>query len=68
MSGLEIVRVPVLSDNYAWLIHDTKTGEVAVVDPGEATPVLAAAKARDWTVSRSGRRTGIPITPAATRR
>ena len=52
MSGLEIVRVPVLSDNYAWLIHDTKTGEVAVVDPGEATPVLAAAKARDWTISQ----------------
>ena len=20
--GIEIVRVPVLSDNYAWLIHD----------------------------------------------
>jgi hydroxyacylglutathione hydrolase len=52
VSGLEIVRVPVLSDNYAWLIHDTKTGEVAVVDPGEATPVLAAAKARDWTISQ----------------
>ncbi len=52
MPGLDIVRVPVLSDNYAWLIHDPVTGEVAVVDPGEAAPVLAAAKERDWTIGQ----------------
>jgi hydroxyacylglutathione hydrolase len=50
--ALEIVRVPVLSDNYAWLIHDGDSGETVAVDPGEAAPVLAAATARGWTVGQ----------------
>ncbi|SEL96994.1 hydroxyacylglutathione hydrolase [Sphingomonas palmae] len=49
-SGLEIVRVPVLSDNYSWLVHDTDSGETVVVDPGEAKPVLDAAAARGWKI------------------
>lgn len=47
---LEIVRVPVLSDNYSWLVHDGASGETAVVDPGEAPPVLAVAEARGWRI------------------
>jgi hydroxyacylglutathione hydrolase len=47
---LEIVRVPVLSDNYSWLVHDPDSGETMVVDPGEAAPVEAAAAERGWTV------------------
>lgn len=47
---LEIVRVPVLSDNYSWLVHDPDSGETMVVDPGEAAPVEAAAAARGWAV------------------
>jgi len=50
--ALQVVRVPVLSDNYAWLVHDPPSGETAVVDPGEADPVLAAAGARGWTISQ----------------
>ena len=50
--ALTIVRVPVLSDNYAWLIHDPDTGETVAVDPGEAQPVLAGAAARGWTVTQ----------------
>ena len=50
--ALEIVRVPVLSDNYAWLIHDGDAGETVAVDPGEAAPVLAAAAERGWTVGQ----------------
>nr|WP_174291200.1 hydroxyacylglutathione hydrolase [Sphingomonas bacterium] len=49
---LQIVRVPVLADNYAWLIYDPQTEDAAAVDPGEAGPVLAAAKARGWHVSQ----------------
>ena len=49
---LEIVRVPVLADNYAWLIYDPTTADAAVVDPGDAGPVLAEAKARGWHVSQ----------------
>ncbi|HIV76233.1 MAG TPA: hydroxyacylglutathione hydrolase [Candidatus Sphingomonas excrementigallinarum] len=47
---MEIVRVPVLSDNYAWLIHDA--GQTAALDPGEAAPVAAAAAARGWTIDQ----------------
>lgn len=38
---LDIRRIPVLSDNYAWLLHDTERGVTAVVDPGEAAPIEA---------------------------
>ncbi len=48
--ALEIVRVPVLSDNYAWLIHDDASGETVALDPGEAAPMAEAAKARGWTI------------------
>lgn len=47
---LEIVRVPVLSDNYSWLVHDPASGDTMVVDPGEAQPVLDAAAARGWSI------------------
>ena len=49
---IEVVRVPVLSDNYAWLLHDDASGQTAVVDPGEAAPVLAAADARGWRIDQ----------------
>ncbi len=45
---LEIVTVPCLSDNYAYLIRDTETGNVALVDAPEAGPILAELDARDW--------------------
>ena len=48
--ALEVVRVPVLSDNYAWLIHDDASGETVALDPGEARPLLDAAAARGWTI------------------
>jgi len=51
-SSLEIVRVPVLADNYVWLVHDGASGETLVVDPAVADPVLAAAAARGWTISQ----------------
>ncbi|MEG3164657.1 hydroxyacylglutathione hydrolase [Sphingomonas sp. PB2P19] len=49
---LEIVRVPVLADNYAWLVHDDAGGETVAVDPGEAAPVIAAAEARGWRIAQ----------------
>ena len=50
--ALDIVRVPVLSDNYAWLIHDPDSDETVAVDPGEAQPLLDAAVARGWTIGQ----------------
>jgi hydroxyacylglutathione hydrolase len=53
MAGrLEIVRVPVLSDNYVWLAHDAASGETVVVDPAVAAPVLDAAAARGWRITQ----------------
>ena len=49
---VEIVRIPALSDNYVWLIHEPASGETAVVDPPEAAPVLDAAAARGWTITQ----------------
>ena len=40
-----VTAVPNLSDNYAWLLRDDKTGTVALCDPGEAGPCLDALKA-----------------------
>ena len=34
--------IPILSDNYAWLVRDDATGYTLVVDPAEETPVAAA--------------------------
>ena len=49
---LEVVQVPVLTDNYVYLAHDAATGETAVIDPAVAEPVLAAAAARGWTITQ----------------
>jgi len=38
----QFTPIPAYSDNYIWLIGSTSGPEVAVVDPGEARPVLAA--------------------------
>ncbi|MEM1300255.1 MAG: hydroxyacylglutathione hydrolase, partial [Pseudomonadota bacterium] len=44
---VEIVTVPCLSDNYAYLIRDAG-GQVALVDAPEAAPIAAALDARGW--------------------
>ena len=49
---MEIVAVPAFSDNYLWLVHDEASGETAVVDPGEAAPVLAEVQRRGWTLTQ----------------
>jgi hydroxyacylglutathione hydrolase len=49
---MEIVAVPAFTDNYVWLIHDDASGETAVVDPGDAAPVLAAAERRGWKIDQ----------------
>ena len=51
-STLEVVCVPAFSDNYLWLVHDPDSGDTAVVDPGDAAAVLAAAEARGWKIGQ----------------
>jgi hydroxyacylglutathione hydrolase len=50
--SLEIIRIPVLSDNYVWLVHEPTSGETMVVDPAVAEPVLAEADARGWRITQ----------------
>lgn len=45
---MQIALVPLLTDNYGYLLHDPASGETGIVDPSEAAPVLAAAAARGW--------------------
>jgi len=49
---VEIVRVPVLSDNYVWLVHDKSSDETVVIDPAVAQPVLDAAAAHGWKITQ----------------
>lgn len=49
---MKIVPVLAFSDNYLWLVHDEVSGETAVVDPGDAAPVLAEADRRGWAITQ----------------
>src|SRR4030081_1063875 len=37
--------VPILKDNYAWLLRDSETGATAIVDPAEGAPIIGAVEA-----------------------
>lgn len=45
MLMLSVITVPAFEDNYLWLIHNG--AQAAVVDPGDAAPILAALAAND---------------------
>ena len=43
--ALRVQPVPCLQDNYLWLLREDATGAVAICDPGEAGPAIAAVEA-----------------------
>ena len=45
---LELVTIPCLRDNYAFLARDPETGAIACIDVPEAAPILAALRDRGW--------------------
>ena len=45
---IELVTIPCLSDNYAYLCHDAETKQTLLIDVPEARPILAALDRRDW--------------------
>ena len=45
---LELITIPCLTDNYAYLLHDTASGDTALIDAPEAAPILAELKRRGW--------------------
>jgi hydroxyacylglutathione hydrolase len=48
MSELVIRQIPVLRDNYVYLLHDEASGATGVVDPSVAEPVLAQLAETGW--------------------
>lgn len=50
MTSLDIRVVPCLESNYTYLLRDTVSGTVGVVDPGAATPVTSALEQAGWTL------------------
>jgi len=47
--ALDIRQIGILSDNYVYLIRETDSGAVAIVDPGEDGPVRDALADLGWT-------------------
>lgn len=47
---LEIVTVPCLSDNYAYLLHDNESGKTALFDAPEEAPILKELDKRGWSL------------------
>jgi len=48
---LELVTIPCLSDNYAFLLHNPSTGDTLLVDAPEAEPIQDALDAMGWTLT-----------------
>ncbi|MDA5193037.1 hydroxyacylglutathione hydrolase [Govanella unica] len=48
---LDIIQIPVLNDNYIYLLRDEATGATGVVDPAVSAPVLAELARRGWSLS-----------------
>lgn len=48
---LELVTIPCLTDNYAFLLHDEESGQTACIDVPEVPPILAALQSRGWTLT-----------------
>ncbi|MEZ5911812.1 MAG: hydroxyacylglutathione hydrolase [Paracoccaceae bacterium] len=49
--AVEIVTIPCLSDNYAFLVHDDETGATAIVDVPETGPIARVLGQRGWALS-----------------
>jgi hydroxyacylglutathione hydrolase len=49
--SIDVIRIPVLSDNYVWLARENTSGDVMVVDPAVAEPVLAKAEELGWAIT-----------------
>jgi hydroxyacylglutathione hydrolase len=47
---IEVEQFPCLSDNYGYLIHDTKSGQTAAIDTPESAAILDALTQRGWSL------------------
>ena len=49
---LELITIPCLTDNYAYLLHDAVTDETTLIDAPEAGPILTELKRRGWALDQ----------------
>ncbi|MCF2869700.1 hydroxyacylglutathione hydrolase [Octadecabacter sp. G9-8] len=48
---LELLTIPCLADNYAYLLHNADTEQTLLVDAPDAPPIQAALDAQGWTLT-----------------
>ncbi|MGR3364293.1 MAG: hydroxyacylglutathione hydrolase [Maritimibacter harenae] len=48
---LDLVTIPCRADNYAFLVHDTESGDTALFDAPETAPIKAELDRRGWTLT-----------------
>ena len=51
MAQLDIRQIPVLNDNYVYLVREPEENVVGVVDPAVVDPVLAEADRLGWSIT-----------------
>lgn len=51
MANLEIVQIPVLNDNYVYLLHNHDDNLTAVIDPAVSGPVMDTLNEKGWTLT-----------------
>lgn len=49
---LLLTTIPCLKDNYAFLLHDTASGDTALIDAPDAAPILSALREKGWKLSQ----------------
>ena len=49
--SFELLTVPCLSDNYAFLAHDADTMVTLLVDAPEPEPILSKLKEKSWVLT-----------------
>lgn len=50
--AFDLITIPCLKDNYAYVLRDHASGEVAVIDVPEAAPIKAALAQHGWTLTQ----------------
>lgn len=50
--SLQIATIPCRDDNYAFLLHDKDSGETALVDVPDATPIIGELNKRGWSLTQ----------------
>lgn len=48
---MEIVQIPILGDNYTYLLHEPHSRYTAVIDPGDAEVVVKILRHRQWSLT-----------------